>query len=348
MTLEFDDDFVGLCADRREGPVALTMRQKLLPAEGEAAVVFPPTYAGGGYNIDEQSDGTKVALIDSVGSQANRMEPIFKAAPDGEPESRYAALVPQVTITYGNDKSVSILEVGHRLGDALVRSSELAEKAHRAFRTYLDSGDSTEIARLAPTSLVFGVWDSRETGAKLPRVVQSSIRAWNVDELTRSAQYTPPLDYSELGVFSEKDKEKQEGDQKSNLAKRGFVHVPATGEHGGIVVHGDILRTVTVNLVALRRLRGGNGSILRRYILGLSLAAATAPLDGFFRQGCLLTPDPETLATWEAVGRDGTRQAIDLEDKSVLSFAESAAAAFGIGPELTVAFDTNRAKNDIG
>src|SRR6516165_8157390 len=65
-------------ADDPNGPVALHLKQKLLPVEGEGAVIFPPTYADIGYNIDTLSDGTKVCTIDSVGSQANRMEPIFR------------------------------------------------------------------------------------------------------------------------------------------------------------------------------------------------------------------------------------------------------------------------------
>jgi CRISPR-associated protein Csb1 len=60
-----------------KGPVALVLREHLAPVEGENAVFFPPTYADIGYNIDTLSDGTKVATVDSVGSQANRMEPIF-------------------------------------------------------------------------------------------------------------------------------------------------------------------------------------------------------------------------------------------------------------------------------
>ena len=287
-----------------------------------------------------------MATIDSVGAQANRIEPLFKAAANGAPENPYAALVPQVSITYGNDKSVSILEAGHRLGDALIRSTELAEEVNAAFHTYLDTGDASVIARLAPTSLVFGVWDSRDTQAKLPRIVQSVIRAWNIDSLKRSAQYAPPVDYAELDVFSDAEKEKQEGNQKSPLAQRGFVHVPATGEHGGIVVHGEIRRDVTVNLIALRRLGGDNGPALRRYVFGLALAAATTPLDGFLRQGCLVTPDPDAPASWLVVGRDGTRDAVALNKDVSLAFAENAALAFGVGQDRTVAFDTMRAKAD--
>ena len=336
---EFDTAFAERCANDRAGPVALTLRQTMLPVEGGDVVIFPPTYAGIGYNIDTLSDGTRVATVDSVGSQANRMEPVFEEEP-------YAALVPQVTITYGNDKSISILQAGHRLGDALIRSTTLAEEANAAFITFLDTGDAAPIARLAPTSLVFGVWDSRDTQAKLPRIVQSVIRAWDVDKLTRSAQYSPPVDYAALEVFAEAEQKKQEGNTKSPLAQRGFVHVPATGEHGGIVVRGDIRRAVTVNLVALRRLGGDDAPVLRRYVLGLALVAATAPLDGFLRQGCLLTPDPDVPASWAAVGRDGTRQELALDGDSAFAFARDAAVAFGVGKDRVVPFDKSRAKAD--
>lgn len=337
--MNFDTKLMERCANDPKGPVALTLRQKLLPVEGPDAVIFPPTYAGIGYNIDILSDGTKVATVDSVGSQANRLEPVFEQEP-------YADLVPDVSITYGNGKSLSILQAGHRLGDALVRSTEIANDVREAFTGFLDTGDCEPIAKLAPTSLVFGVWDSRDTQAKLPRIVQSVIRAWHVDTLNRSAQYNPPVDYAELEVFSEKEKEKQEGNAKSPLAQRGFVHVPATGEHGGVVVHGEIRRDLTVNLIALRRLESKSGDSLRRYILGLALAAATAPLDGFLRQGCLITPDPDVSANWEIVERNGTRESVALDADAVLDMAREAALAFGVGSALSVKFDKKLAQAD--
>ena len=183
-------------ADDQYGPVALHCHQTLIPVEGPGSLVFPPTYAPAnhqgkpGYNIDELSDGTRVATIDSVGSQANRMEPVFLRARSGEPENPRSQLVPQIDITYGDGKYVSILEAGHRLGDALIRSTHLKKQAQDAFIAFLDHNDATPLAQLAPTSLVFGVWDSRDTGAKLPRIIQSTIRAEDVEELTRSAQYT--------------------------------------------------------------------------------------------------------------------------------------------------------------
>src|SRR5690606_10354355 len=151
-------------------------------------------------------------------------------------------------------KRVSLLHAGHRLGDALVRSTELNDDARKAFEAFLRDGDVGPLSRLSPTSLVFGVWDSRDTQAKLPRLVQGVIRAWDVDELTRSAQYTPPVDYAALNVFSEEDKQKSENNPKSAIAQRGFVPVPATGAKGGVVARGPILRDLTLNLVALRRL----------------------------------------------------------------------------------------------
>src|SRR5258708_21182622 len=93
-------DTINSWADDLKGPVALHLRQKLLPVEGEGGVIFPPTYADIGYNIDELSDGTKVVTVDSVGSQANRMEPIFNREP-------LSALVPQLDIEYANEKSIS-------------------------------------------------------------------------------------------------------------------------------------------------------------------------------------------------------------------------------------------------
>lgn len=337
-------DTINSWADDDEGPVALHLNQNLLPVEGEGTVIFPPTYADIGYNIDTLSDGTRVCTIDSVGSQANRMEPIFKNPP-------YSQLVPQVDIVYSNENKISILDAGHRLGDAVIRTSksdefDLPRAARDAFNEFL-RGDATKIARLAPTSLIFGVWDLRDTQAKLPRIVQSVLRAWDVSELKRSAQYNPALDYAALGVFSEEDKQKAEGRAESPLAQRGFVHVPAAGAHGGIVARGPIRRDVTVNLIALRRLDGANGIALRRYILGLALVSAIAPMDGFLRAGCLLTPDPASSAEWNVVHRDGRRSPVTLYPAAIKDFAQRSTDAFGRGPDRLVSFNSALAKEDV-
>jgi CRISPR-associated protein Csb1 len=342
------NEMIDAWADDKAGPVALCLKQPLLPVEGEGGVIFPPTYADIGYNIDTLSDGTKVATIDSVGSQANRMEPIFKAAAERQSENPLTTLVPQITIDIGENQVVSILDVGHRLGDAIVRASTLKDRAKEAFELYLMAGDASAVAKLAPTSLVFGVWDSRDTSAKLPRIVQSVVRAWNVDVLTRSAQYTPPVDYAALDVFSEEDKARGEKDSKSPLAKRGFVHVPSGSTLGGIVARGPIVRDVTINLIALRRLDSKkNGAQLRRYVLGLSLVAGTEPMDSFFRQGCLLIPEASEARPWEIIDRDGRRTPILLTAERAREYAADAAKRFGVGQSETVQFDRALAKADV-
>jgi CRISPR-associated protein Csb1 len=354
-TTPLTNETINTWADDSSGPVALHLKQKLVPVEdGEHVVIFPPTYANIGYNIDTLADGTKVATIDSVGSQANRTEPIFK-------ESSYSDLVPQITIQYDNSKSITIFDAGHRLGDALIRcvgrgeigndgkvtgDFDLRGAAQKAFKEFLDANDASQIAKLAPTSLVFGVWDSRDTQAKLPRILQSTIRAWDVEELHRSAQYGPALDYAALNVFGEEEKAKQEGNPKSPLAQRGFVHVPAGESPGGVVVRGSIERDVTINLIALRRLNG-DGQELRRYILGLALVAATAPFDGFLRQGCLLVPDEKLPSEWRLIKRNGERSSINLTDSIANEFAITASQAFGVGSNHTVVFDAARAKEDV-
>jgi CRISPR-associated protein Csb1 len=347
------DDFDSWADDLR-GPVALHLRQALVPVEGKDGILFPPTYAMsderkyGPYAMDELSDGTKVVQIDSVGSQANRMEPLFRKAAEGRPENPLAALVPQVEIQIENGTAVSILDIGHRIGDALVRSSTLYKEVKAAFDAYRTRGDAAPIAKLAPTSIVFGAWDSRGEHAKLPRIVQSVIRARDVEPLRRSAQYEPPVDYAALEVFSEEDKQKAEGDTKSPLAKRGFVHVPAVDTHGGVVARGGIFRDVTVNLVALRQLDSKeNGLALRRYILALALIAATEPQDGFLRQGCLLTPDPDSPSHWTLVERTGNRTTIGLSTETLREYARAAAQAFGVGPDQNATFSRDLAKADL-
>lgn len=336
------------------GPAALVIREHLMPVEGRDGVVFPSTFAAGdgfpgGYNIDGTSGGENVCLIDSVGSQSNRVEPAFA-------RDRYRELVPQVIIKASAEKEVNILDAGHRAGDAIARCTSLAADINKAFKHVL-RGDAVPLAKIAPTSLVFGVWDSRDTQAKLPRVVASTIRAFNVRVLTRGAVYVPPLDYSALEVFSEEDKAKAEGNKKRLLAQRGFVHNPASGSHGGVIATGGIRRDATLNLAALRLLRAGQDDAatlaLKRYILGLSLVAFTHPsaFVGYLRQGCTLVLDPDAKPSpreFSLVHHDGKREPLAVSHDDAIAFAKDAAVAFGIGDDQSVDFDRAAAKKDVG
>src|SRR5262249_20896599 len=150
----------------------------LLPVEtveGDEGIIYPPTYADIGYNIDTLSSGTKVALIDSVGSQANRMEPIFKAASNGQPGNPLDDRVPQIEIVLHSEEPKdgdkkgkkekeqgtqqpykekrSILDLAHRSADAVVQSSPgLVDEVSEAFKVLRQSGDAGPLCALAPTS----------------------------------------------------------------------------------------------------------------------------------------------------------------------------------------------------
>jgi CRISPR-associated protein Csb1 len=326
---------------------AVVIREPLVPVEGPDGVFFPATYAAsedktfpGGYNIDPPSGEKNICLVDSVGSQANRIEPIFG-------ERGYSELVPQVVIEAG-ERKMNLLEAGHRAGDAIARCTPLQKNLQNAFREVL-KGNALPMAKVAPTSLVFGVWDSRDTQAKLPRLIAATVRAFDVQKLTRSAVYLPAVDYVNAGLVAE---ELDTGKGKDNpLAQRGYKHNPASAAHGGVIARGGIRRDVTFSLAALRLLSAGDDPAqtlaLRRYILGLALVALTAPTQTYLRQGCNLVPDADNQRTVKLVRADGTREDFTLDHDASLAFARLAAEAFGVGEPLATKFDPELAKKDL-
>jgi CRISPR-associated protein Csb1 len=324
---------------------ALVIREYLESVEGADGVIFPATYAAaedkkvfpGGYNIDPPEGDKNVCLVDSVGSQANRIEPLF-SKPD------YAHLVPQIFVKAG-EKSISILEAGHRAGDALVRCTPLQKELQEAFKAVL-KGNAEPMGKIAPTSLVFGVWDSRDTQAKLPRLVASTIRAFDVKRLKRSAQYNPSTDYIGDKLLDETT----DKGLKDAYAERGFVHVPATGSHGGVIATSGVRRDATLSLAALRLLSAGSDQAktlaLRRYVLGLSLVAFTSHASTYLRQGCNLVPS-EKPRDFQLVHSSGQRDPQTMTLADALKYATATAKAFGIGAGKEVVFDTSLAKKDI-
>lgn len=348
------------------GPVALHLKQRLVSVEAtdddSPCIIYPPTYADIGYNIDTLSDGTRVALIDSVGSQANRLEPVFISSS----ENRNDWLVPQIDIVLHEEpcgecenckkaagkkkrkadeacsnphkEKRSLLELAHRSADAVVRSSPtLLGSITKAFQKLRQTGDAGSLCAIAPTSLVFGVWDSRGEGEKRPRLVRSIIRAWDVDEQHSAAQFNSVwkgLDEDQQAVL--KDEEKK---AKTKLSVKGLADAPAvfrdkdTRVLGGVLVHDRIERDVTVNLVALRGIRGANDEEtrhVRNYLLSLALTAATTDIDLFLREGCLLRYSGEDA--WNRVERRGSPTPVDLSSKAarsvIRSFAVKAADHF--------------------
>jgi CRISPR-associated protein Csb1 len=326
-----------------EMPVALVLTETLEPALGMDAEIFPPTFAkdervrereGHPYNIDKLSDIAPSAakdgdivntcLIDSIGSQANRMETCFKKKP-------LAALVPQITVV-AKDQKTNLLDIGHRIADAAVRFSELETEARNAIVNLEKNGDALDLARLAPTSLVFGFWDSRETQFKFGRILSSIIRATNAGHITRSAQFDAVFDAKQM--FEDKEYKEYGTGNNNPLSAIGLQDAPAAGTHGGVRVFGTITRRTQINLVGLRALAVTDGKDeineaetmkLRRYLLGLALVAARCQTSYNLREGCLLTRVSEKAA---AVYSDGKRTDFDWGLKEVWDYAQAAAMDF--------------------
>ena len=234
------------------GPVMIVGQQSLRPAAiADDEIIFPPSYANPEkdgppvYNIDvldPANPSKNVCVLDSVPSQANRMEPLF-----GLPTNQ--GLVPQYSIRLVDDaEPVSILQVGHRLADAVFRGTTLRDDIVSAFKSYAQ-GNAVPIAKIGPTSIVFGVWDSRGTGVKVPRLINSIIRASNVTQLRRSAQYSPPIKYEQEGLIP--------GGLTGKPSDHGLADVPSTHKIGGLSRNDFIL--AGNSLLAFRSMREAKG-----------------------------------------------------------------------------------------
>ena len=151
--------------------------------------VFPPTYDGGKYATEERidpetGDVRQCVLLDSVQSQANRMELALL-------ESHRAGKVtlPLLVARFDQEEllkrfTVTSLEAPHRVADALFRDSLLNGTIFRksAKGAMLDTADvrnATGLFGLCPTGLVFGLWDSTGPrgglGCKFQRALVSEI-----------------------------------------------------------------------------------------------------------------------------------------------------------------------------
>lgn len=332
------------------GPAAIVLKHWLKPVSGE--VFFPPTYANPSqkkgdppvYNIDRFSDAKRsVCVIDSIPSQANRIEPALGRLTDTNGNT--VKLVPEIVVKAkmgDEEQEVNLLEAGHRVADAIVQLSSLREEVRNAIQAR-KHGDSKPLAKLAPTSLVFGMWDSRESGVKVPRLLNSIIRAYDVLEHRRSSQFNAALDYEAAGVKPAK------GDKK--LSAVGMDGALATFQHGGIEAQGGICRDASVNLCTLRDIMTTNSNenrTLQRYILGLSLVAMTN-FDGKtlnLRQGCQLVAVPGKPMTRMLVNADGTETPFEGDRDSVLTYAAAVAKAFVVGDDhINVSFDLKMAKS---
>jgi CRISPR-associated protein Csb1 len=165
----------------------------LQPVGGEGDKVFPATFANGEYAKEKRRDhAAKVelecVLLDSVASQANRAEESLLNA-----IRRYELKLPliEVDFTDTNKKlrtdlpNLTSLEVPHRLADAILRDSQLADGTRFSKSEYAaqwgksSPWNATAVYKLCPTALVFGMWGSPDKpgglGAKFERAYVSEI-----------------------------------------------------------------------------------------------------------------------------------------------------------------------------
>lgn len=356
------------------GPAAIVLKQWLKPV-GDP-IVFPPTYANpkegdpAVYNIDrfgetasfgqrferfkkthtfmpsekvEQGRIHSVCVIDSIPSQANRIEPAFGrlANEDGTP----IRIVPRIVVKATVDGQVTeldlLVDAGHRVADAMIRYTSIGNDVTEAILER-KKGKSHKLAKLAPTSLVFGMWDSQKTGVKVPRLMNSIIRAYDVREHRRSSQFNPAMDFEAAGVTTDK------GDKR--LSEVGMDGAPSTFQHGGVEALGGIRRDASLNLCTLRDLAADTHSDtkkLQRYILGLSLIAISY-FDGTtlnLRQGCQLVAQKERPLERNCVNADGSETTFEIDKETAINYAVLAAGDFGVGDDrVDLTFDPKAAK----
>jgi len=215
---------------------ALRARIRLQADGGDGGKVFPPTYAGGVYAVeDRRIDGRVVrcVLLDSVQSQANRMEeaiqdaflPNWRELPYIGDEGNWAELpcdLPVLAVRVGSHDWVTSLTAPHRVHDAILRDSEVEEtmedrtdnsktdeqgkkRQRKRFRES-DIGQALVKARVwnatafyqyCPTALLFGTWDSTAgeglDSAKVPRAIVSEIVGVDITPGVRTASRIDPL-----------------------------------------------------------------------------------------------------------------------------------------------------------
>ncbi len=185
-------DFDRLVKAVREDAAIRAIR-RLQPVGGPGDKIFPPTYPGDRNNDPPRHvferrriNGQNVlcVLIDSVQSQANRLEEALRTARDAG-DIAFPAITVDFSKTEVDDIGrITTLDAPHRVFDAIIRDSELDGKRFRdtdVGRHLI--GAKAQSARalfeLSPTALVFGAWNSTGEGgglgAKFPRAVVSEI-----------------------------------------------------------------------------------------------------------------------------------------------------------------------------
>jgi CRISPR-associated protein Csb1 len=322
------DNLTNAC---RGGLTAIRVITRLAPVGGPGDKVFPPTYEEGKYStekrrIDDQE--VEAVLLDSVQSQANRLEAALLAAfRDGDCDLP----VLQVTVPRADGETVvTALDAPHRVFDAIFRDSLYEGRKFRESplgKRLVNArpDNATALFEVCPTALLFGVWDSTGgggvTGVKVPRALVSEVVGLNAVYGRKSSSRIDPLAigkdaaviYRSEDDFWTLSPEKAAKDKKGNPEKlstgrpseinHGNVlpSVSGDGESGGVTISEAVQITV-LSFPQLRRLRfpdpeSGKASP-ERDVAGRAVLAALALYavvrqheEGYFlRSRCHLIP----------------------------------------------------------
>lgn len=191
--------------------VAIRGAATLEPAGGAGDKIFPPSHS---VDKNERRPGAKYAfekrrikggdvdcvLVDSVQSQANRMEEALEALW----ASKQIAL-PVIAVDFADCAPdvgvVTSLSAPHRVADALLRDSLIDGTLFRLSEIGKSFTDATArnaapLFKVCPTGLVFGLWDSTGPkggkGAKFARALVSEIVGFNAISGTKTESRIDP------------------------------------------------------------------------------------------------------------------------------------------------------------
>lgn len=278
---------------------AFRCRRSLQPAGGEGDKVFPPTFAGAVYAIEKRrvpgrEGAVQCVLLDSVQSQANRMEQALQEAIDAG-----KLQIPHVVVDFSDydpkdggseeqDKlidavgKVTSLQVPHRLADAILRDSNLngtrfrdSDKGKGLNRVSL--ANATPLFEMCPTALIFGMWDSTGPkgglGPKFERAMVSEVvgigAEWHDDYRARGVRRDPLEVRAAVKVIKNADKSWRMAQEQEKKGKKGekewekgatepskinHSSVPFDSKNSGVTID-YAEQTTTLSLIVLRRLR---------------------------------------------------------------------------------------------
>lgn len=316
---------------------ALLGQQELEPVQGKDGIVSPPTYPPpedqkdkGGTFLINRIKGKNECDLDSIPSQANRIEPLFGNPP-------FDDLIPQIVITNGEER-FNALTFAHRIAEGALYFSGAIGVINAALQS-AKRGDCVPLAKLSPTSILFGFWNSqfkkREgVNLKVARAFWSTITAHDVEVVNRNSVYISVVPeivgwrrLEELGV--------EEGVKDSEL---GAANAIGKEKPYGVVCHGGIFRKWYLGLPQLRSLNAATPKetlALRRYVLSLGLLSFSFDQPTVLRSGCHLLPVGDASLKLRSY-RSSSGFSVCPEE--ALDYAKVAADAFGVGEDREFEF----------